>query len=439
MAEAASAALAQAEVIAEAPTAPTPEMTIIHEMKLRDLQGLLRHRFRNDELVVDNYTYESLLPIGENYGSTMLKVHAVYREHDEDDSEQKELELVAKMMPPTDFQRSVFDSPYTFRKEAFLYQGLVPAYRQLERDFGVPEAELFDIVPGFYGVRYTLANVEADDGGFDEDAVILMENLKVAGYYTCDRKIGLDLEHARAAIERLARFHALGMAMKQHRPEKFALIRERSQTLAFKENSEFEKTTVYFKNLFKMDPMLSEYRARLERAMDMDPTVVWSSRPTEPWATIVHMDFWVNNIMFRRDEATGRVDDVKFVDFQNYMYMSPLRELAFFVGTNFRLDVMLEKFDELIDRYYDKFIGTLERMNCDTEPFARDKFDERMKVDAFEEFTHCPFMLQIMTKDVDHDAKAQDIKHMMMQQSLNSTFLERLRLLVKTFAAKGWL
>ena len=158
----------------------------VYKAELRDLEPLLRKKLGDDVSVV-RYSTESLLPVGENYGSTILKVHALIKRNKNADGDEEELDLVAKMLPPTDFQRMVFSSPITFRKEAFLYQELMPAYQRLEKEFGVPDDEVFDIVAEFYGARFSIAE---PGGEVDEDAVILMQNLKVQGFYVGDRQKG---------------------------------------------------------------------------------------------------------------------------------------------------------------------------------------------------------------------------------------------------------
>lgn len=157
-----------------------------HQLKtieLRELQPLLRRAF-DDRLIVVRYTTESLVPPGENYGSTILSVHAVIKR--DDDAAEENLYLVAKMSPPTNYQRTIFDSPYTFKKEIFMYESIVPHYNQLEREVGLEEDQLFDILPKYYQSRMSLdPSVE-----FDDDAVILMENLRARGYYIGDRSKG---------------------------------------------------------------------------------------------------------------------------------------------------------------------------------------------------------------------------------------------------------
>lgn len=152
-------------------------------IELRELQPILCRTF-GDRLIVVRYTTKNLLQPGENYGSTIFDVHAVIKRNDE--AEEEDLYLVAKMPPPTQFQRKIFDSPYSFRKEIFMYETIIPHYKQLERDVGFKEDELFDVLPKYYQSRLSLS----PDVDFDDNAVILMENLKTRGYYICDRVKG---------------------------------------------------------------------------------------------------------------------------------------------------------------------------------------------------------------------------------------------------------
>ncbi|XP_031781533.1 uncharacterized protein LOC100678411 isoform X1 [Nasonia vitripennis] len=163
-------------------------------------------------------------------------------------------------------------------------------------------------------------------------------------------------------------------------------------------------------------------------------------RPTpEPWSTVIHADFWINNFMFHRDQQSGSIDGVKFVDFQNYVIMSPLRELVFFLTTNLSAEVMEHSFDDLLDLYYKNFIEVLKRLDIDTKVFSRDKFDERIKIDGFKEFLHCPFFIKIMTAEVDDPDKVKNFFGLLMEEKLDSLFMEKLRRCVKKFVEKGWL
>ena len=155
------------------------------EIELKNLQSLLRDSI-NQELIVVEYETCNLLPKGENYASTMLKVEAKIRRTK--NSPKENLPLVAKMIPTTEFQRDLFNATASFKKEIYVFEKLVPAYRMLEKEAGISDENLFDILPKFYGGRLTLNKENSDKA--DEDAVMLMENIKLHGYRIMDRKQG---------------------------------------------------------------------------------------------------------------------------------------------------------------------------------------------------------------------------------------------------------
>ena len=54
----------------------------------------------------------------------------------------------------------------------------------------------------------------------DEDAAILLEDMRQRGFVLGgSRKTGMDLEHARLALKKLAVFHALPIALRLTRPQ----------------------------------------------------------------------------------------------------------------------------------------------------------------------------------------------------------------------------
>ena len=154
------------------------------KVELRDLQSLLRKNI-NKELIVVEYKTWDLLPKGENYGSTMLKVEAKIKKAK--NSPEENLSLVAKMVPMNEFQKNL-NASASFRKEIYIFEKLFPTYRQLEKEAGFENQYLIDILPKFYGGRLTLKEKAPDEA--DEDAVMLMENIKLHGYRIMDRKQG---------------------------------------------------------------------------------------------------------------------------------------------------------------------------------------------------------------------------------------------------------
>ncbi|XP_072762503.1 uncharacterized protein [Anoplolepis gracilipes] len=401
-------------------------------IELRELQPILSRTF-GEQLIVIRYTTKSLLQPGENYGSSIFSVHAVIKRNDQADEE--DVYLVAKMPPPTEFQRRIFDSPVSFRKEIFMYESIIPHYKQLERDAGLKEDELFDILPKYYQSRLSLS----PDGDFDDNAVILMENLKARGFYICDRVKGCDFEHSKVAVRAMARFHALGIAIRLKQPEYFELLKERSKCIKL-HNQEFEHIHGDMLKRIAEDPEVAVYLDRCKAAMeDAEKNGMWDIVPgdEEPWSTICHTDFWVNNIMFHRDE-NGRVDDIKFVDFQNYLLLDPLRELVFYLFSS--TDASDDGIEELMDLYHKTFIDVLVRMGCDTESFTRERMEAKLKIDAKYEFMHVIFMLKILTLNVQEDEfKQQDLQNFLKSYQGNQGFIQRQRKFISYFVQRDWI
>lgn len=234
----------------------------------------------------------------------------------------------------------------------------------------------------------------------------------------------------------MARFHALGMAIKYKKPEYFKVLKKRSEPI----EGYFPNTDNWLQKMVdKMmeDPDIAAHidrcRTNLETMLPKFRTAV----SVEPWSTIIHTDFWVNNIMFHRSED-GRVDDVKFVDFQNYRFFSPLRELVFYLFSSTNDEVQDNNIDELIDLYHETLLIVLTRMGCETQLFARDKFDMQLPVDAKIEFVHLCFMLKILTLDT-QDTKDYEIKDVFMSYQGNQALLRRLRKIVLYFVERNWL
>ena len=150
---------------------------------LPKFEQLLKKSLGNDVELI-NYEGRKFLPFGENYCSLMVKIEATIRRGKCSDEEK--LQLVAKTAG--DFEKYPLIWPKVFKKEVFIYQHLVPMYREIELASGINADDVFDNVPKFYGYRNSL--YDTDDEKVDKDSMMLMENLKVPGYYTVDRKKG---------------------------------------------------------------------------------------------------------------------------------------------------------------------------------------------------------------------------------------------------------
>lgn len=121
---------------------------------------------------------------GENYGSVMLALELTL---EDENNGKKPLHIVAKLLPPSEMLRKIFYVQITFKKELQVYTRIVPALKRIEDEYNVENNRASELFCKCYGGRLNL-KTEADL--VDDDAVILLENLKLQNYETGDRSLG---------------------------------------------------------------------------------------------------------------------------------------------------------------------------------------------------------------------------------------------------------
>lgn len=74
---------------------------------------------------------------------------------------------------------------------------------------------------------------------------------------------------------------------------------------------------------------------------------------------LTHGDCWNNNVMFKHDPASGKVDDVKLLDFQMARHVSPAIDIHYFIYSSPKSSVIAENYEDLVTAYYTKFLEIL--------------------------------------------------------------------------------
>lgn len=136
--------------------------------QIRKLEDLLNEK---QQIKVISHEVKPLTEFGTNYGSEILKVDITIEEN----GEENVVHAVAKMTPPTQMQREIFQTQDTFKYEIGFYAEIVPTVQEFQREHGVEEADYF---PTLLGARI---NLKPGSDVLDDDAVILMDNLNLAG------------------------------------------------------------------------------------------------------------------------------------------------------------------------------------------------------------------------------------------------------------------
>ncbi|PSN39083.1 hypothetical protein C0J52_07355 [Blattella germanica] len=405
---------------------------------VENLQKLLREELGND-LEVKHFTTEALTQSGENYGSTILAVEVSCSENSSESLQN--LSLVAKLMPPSQFLCDAFDINITFSNEVRTYVLIKPEHQKLQEEKQIPPEKRLDIFPRFYGARTNFHENLFEEA--DECAILLMENLKTSGFHVPDRKKGLNLKHMEFGVTCLARFHALTIALKLNKPQvfketvlkaccKFQLGRK------FDTEKLISKTVSCVESIPECLPYIKQIEDKLRRTDEF-----LTFEPKEPFATLLHNDLWVNNMLFKYssqdDVNCENPNAMKFVDFQIIVYDSPIRDLLFFLFTSSEDGLLDKHLDFFLSLYHKELLGYLTLLECDTKDFNHDKFQEELVCFATKEFTHILYLLKIVSAENTGGQTLEESEMKMYDTNVGEIYKRRVKTLVRTFVERGWL
>lgn len=201
------------------------------------------------------------------------------------------------------------------------------------------------------------------------------------GFGNVDFKIGFNLETAESILHDLAKFHGTAMALRYKKPDVFEEhIKPLCIPFILKDNF-YASVLKLLKQLIKSFP---EYATLADKATN----VIGKEHPSarEPYGTIIHFDFYVNNIM-NRAENDEKVKNI-FVDFQFYGYRSAAADVFFFLWTSVQREVLENKIDHLLNYYHQSLLHRLKAFGLDTSVFSYEKFEEDIRIETEYEFGH---------------------------------------------------
>ncbi|RZC39235.1 EcKinase domain containing protein [Asbolus verrucosus] len=325
-------------------------------------------------------TVNRLTAPGENYGSLMLSVDITVETQD---GEMKEINAVAKMVPPNEFIQKIFNTQVTFRNEIGFYKNIVPTLQNFQREHGVQE--VIDFSSKYIGSRI---NLKDDNTQVDSDAVLLLENLKLSNFKNLERTEGFDLDVSKLVIKDLAYLHGVSLALKLQKPDVFENEVKRFLTTLKMDDSEgAEQMKAKIRKLIESVDGCKPFVSRVMKAIDQPPNL----QPREPFATISHNDVWVNNTMIQLDRKKPIKN--KLVDFQVCNYGSPAKDLLFFLFSSVKNHILEKHYNDLVQFYHRTFTSVLKELKCDTTQFSFGAFEKELDYEARNsQFGHIVFM-----------------------------------------------
>lgn len=382
-------------------------------------------------LKIASYSTKNLVPVGENYGSVILAVEVVLT-----NGEKKQ--LVAKLNPPSEIFKRIFNISIAFKKEAEFYSVIVPIMHNFQKENSVA---ILDSFPKSYGYRYSLSN---DKNAFDEDACLLMENLKFQGYVSSNRQQLFDLSTSEYIVRMLAQFHALPVAIKLKKPKVFEEIKVHLPlNLTDPDITAMHSSRVIamVEKLLLQDPEMAPHAEKVIKLLQhgVNEFVQMKVLGKEPFNTISHNDVWITNIMLKFDE-NGKPIGNRLVDYQMAAYGNPANDILFFLHSSIKPEIITEHFDQLIDIYFEEFIENLKKYQIDTKQFTKEAFMEEIDFAAKNmKLYHILFMIVNVFLEVKKEATNENILKDDLASSVNSGYNKHLKAIINNWIKHKWL
>lgn len=393
-----------------------------------------------------NKNISNFLPPGENYMSDILKIDLTLKNNENGDEE--DVHIVAKLAATNEF---IGSTSYMTKSELLFYREIIPAIESFNEKHGLPKPSFF---PKFMGGRLNFTG----DTKADQDALLLIENL--IGYENVDRHVGFNLETTNFILKDLAWFHAIPIAMKLLEPELFeSKIKascfglllptriehdeygEEIEVIGFPENT-LEGHTFLIK-LLEQDEKYKEaaekyknFYNRMKNILTREARKLFNSEPVEPYATLVHQDMWINNIMLVFQD--GRPVSSKFIDFQICKIGSPITDLLFFLFSSVQTSCLKDHLDELFEHYYEHFADILKKCGCYSSQFSYDNFSKEMQIGSTQAIIQTVFMLPNVIFQKKGEMYESAKKESLFDDH-SPVLAERLILLGVEAAKRGWI
>ncbi|XP_058119621.1 uncharacterized protein LOC131284807 [Anopheles ziemanni] len=288
---------------------------------------------------------------GDNYASEMYRLTVHFASASGDEQIQKN--YILKVIPAGEIQQKVMKENSIYPRETVIYRDILPRIYDLLRSIG--DSSIISPI--------CLATTSTPK------EMLLFEDAREDGFRMADRRQGLELDASRLVIIKLAKLHACSRLLFDSNAQLFDLMLEG----CISDDPSKQTFLPYYRRCvqqvmrlvaqWNVDGQWDTVLAKLERLQDkiIPYGCAVYRRTDECFSVLNHNDIWINNMMFRYDEA-NRVEDLRLLDYQLSFYGSPGVDLNFFLYGSVRPEVRKKHEAELIQLYHSTLSSTLTRL-----------------------------------------------------------------------------
>ncbi|XP_066245427.1 uncharacterized protein [Euwallacea similis] len=234
-----------------------------------------------------------------------------------------------------------------FKNEIIFYTKIYPTLAALQKTVHLPRP--FNNVPDFLS-----SNLEP------KKEYLAMENLKKQGFVLHDKQKYLDREHLNFIFDVYGRFHALSFVLKK---KDYTTFKKYHEGLTHIFDKFFDESAKMFEDCMSSAVEALDHQSVVyEELKDLPkytiPTLKKAIQYTGQYSCTTHGDCWSNNMMFKYSES-GKLIDMKFVDFQLTRETSLIHDLFYFFysGTS-KTD--MDILEDYLKIYYKSFSEVIE-------------------------------------------------------------------------------
>lgn len=311
------------------------------------------HHEEDSVVKVSEFTVRPGCDQGESVLSDILAVDVEYSVG----ARQLSLSLIIKLLPQDPFSRFFVTEAQFDLREIKFYTKVVPELQKFQKEYISSDIEL--PIPQCYHARY---NTDSDTL---TQSVLVLENLKMRGYSGCEFSKGLTLPQAQAALEAVARLHALSLCLKvkegvpldERYPFLFQTARASDSYQQLVERG-LPQLAHFLERRPGLEPVLENLTALRPNTKDIIAALL---APEEPLALITHTDFWCNNLLFTEDHACA------ILDWQMVTYSRPTNDVALLLVSSLPTDLRRNNTDSLLDTYWNALTETALRLKVDIQ------------------------------------------------------------------------
>ncbi|KAH8232366.1 hypothetical protein KR032_004871 [Drosophila birchii] len=308
------------------------------------MEPLLRDLKKDPGLRITELDIKPATAKGDNYASVMTRVKVFFLRSSAKTPE-IEYYIVKTTYENDPFASGIFSKYQVSTTEMLMYEKVLPQLSALIGETRQPE-KLFA----------TTLHVD-----YEHEAIIF-EDLAVSNHVLADRLTGFDLEHTRLGLRKLAKMHAAAAVLNERKP---GILTKFDHGIFNRHTTGFAP---FFENMCDVAadfaatcPELGETYARKlrevrKRVMEYS-TRVYDPQPGE-FNTLMHGDYWVNNVMMRYGERKEPLDMI-LIDFQFCSWSSPAVDLHYFFNTSVQPAIRYEHQEALIQYYHTVLVETL--------------------------------------------------------------------------------